>query len=172
MSLVMYPDIRPAIECGTSFQENAEIKAKHYFAQIQLPVIADDSGLVVPALNGQPGIHSARYAGENATYKENNDLLLGRMALLSEKEREAYFVCVVVYFDGKTLLSSEGRAQGRIIGQAKGEKGFGYDPLFFYPPAQKTFAELTEEEKNQVSHRARALNGLKGELLKFIGNIS
>ena len=152
LALNSFNDIPEAIEDGKTFEENALIKAKHYFNHTKIPVIADDSGLVVPALNGEPGIHSARYAGEQAAYDKNNALLLKRMATLSGYQRFAFFVCVIVYFDGKITLLSEGRAEGRIIDRLRGEGGFGYDPLFFYPEAGQTFAEMASTEKNKVSH--------------------
>jgi XTP/dITP diphosphohydrolase len=165
-SLNNYKGVPEAIEDGQSFEENALIKAKHYYKYAQIPVIADDSGLVVPALNGEPGIHSARYAGEQSAYDKNNALLLSRMKNFSNDQRFAYFVCVIVYFNGKDIFVSEGRAEGRIINQLKGEGGFGYDPLFYYPEVGKTFAEMKSEEKNQVSHRSRALHRLHEKLTK------
>jgi len=170
ISLKVFEDVPEAIEDGQSFEENALIKAKHYFKYTQIPVIADDSGLVVPALNGEPGIQSARYAGEQSAYDKNNSLLLSRMKNLSGELRFAYFVCVIVYFDGKDIFVSEGRAEGRIINQLKGGGGFGYDPLFYYPEAGMTFAEMESEEKNRVSHRSHALHGLHEKLIKHLDN--
>ena len=169
ISLLKYKKIPEAIEDGKTFIENALLKAKHYYHYTQIPVIADDSGLVVPALNGEPGIHSARYAGEQSAYDKNNALLLSRMEQLTGEQRFAFFVCVVVYFDGKNVIFSEGRAEGEIIDQLKGKGGFGYDPLFYYPAAGKTFAEMVSEEKNRVSHRSRALQGLNDKLRKSLG---
>jgi len=169
VSLEKYEDIPEAIEDGKTFKDNALLKAKHYFRHTQIPVIADDSGLVVPALNGEPGIHSARYADEQSDYDKNNALLLSRMENLTGDQRFAFFVCVVVYFDGKSVIFSEGRAEGEIIDQLKGNGGFGYDPLFYYPEVEKTFAEMDSEEKNQVSHRFRALQGLREKLRKSLG---
>ena len=168
-SLENYKSIPEAIEDGESFQDNALLKAKHYFQHTQMPVIADDSGLVVPALNGEPGIHSARYAGEESDYDKNNALLLSRMENLAGHQRFAYFVCVMVYIDGKNVIFSEGKVEGEIIYQLKGTAGFGYDPLFYYPKARKTFAEMGSEEKNQVSHRSRALQGLNKKLQNSLG---
>jgi XTP/dITP diphosphohydrolase len=170
ISLSRYNDIPDAIEDGKTFLDNAILKAKHYFRYTQIPVIADDSGLVVPALNGEPGIHSARYAGEQSAYDKNNALLLSRMENLIGDQRFAFFVCVMVYFDGKNVIFSEGKAEGVIIDHLKGTQGFGYDPLFYYPEAQKTFAEMNSEEKNQVSHRSRALHGLHEKLRKSWDN--
>jgi len=169
ISLEDYKEIPEAIEDGKTFQDNALIKAKHYYPYTKTPVIADDSGLVVPALNGEPGIHSARYAGEQSAYDKNNVLLLSRMKNLAEDDRFAFFICVVVYFDGKNVIFSEGRVEGWIINELKGTGGFGYDPLFYYPEAQKTFAEMGSEEKNRVSHRYRALKGLNEKLRNSFG---
>ena len=169
VSLEKYEDIPEAIEDGKTFKDNALLKAKHYCLHTKIPVIADDSGLVVPALNGEPGIHSARYAGKQSDYDKNNALLLSRMEKLTGDKRFAFFVCVVVYFDGKSVIFSEGRAEGEIIDQLKGNGGFGYDPLFYYPEVEKTFAEMDSEEKNQVSHRFRALQGLREKLRKSLG---
>lgn len=169
ISLENYGNIPEAIEDGNSFKDNALLKAKYYFKHTQIPVIADDSGLVVPALNGEPGIHSARYAGEQSAYDKNNDLLLSRMDKFIGNQRFAFFVCVVVFFDGKNVIFSEGRVEGEIIKQLKGTGGFGYDPLFYYPKARKTFAEMGSEEKNKVSHRSRALQGLNKKLQNSLG---
>jgi XTP/dITP diphosphohydrolase len=169
ISLEHYIEIPEAIEDGKTFQDNAILKAKHYYHHTKMPVIADDSGLVVPALNGEPGIHSARYAGEQSAYDKNNALLLSRMKDLAEDERFAFFICVVVFFDGNNVIFSEGRAEGKIINELKGTGGFGYDPLFYYPGAQKTFAEMGSEEKNQVSHRYRALKSLNEKLQNSFG---
>jgi XTP/dITP diphosphohydrolase len=169
-SLTTFESIPEAIEDGKTFEENALIKAKHYYQYTKIPVIADDSGLVVPALNGEPGIHSARYAGEQSAYDKNNALLLSRMKNLSDEQRFAYFVCVIVYFNGSDILVSEGRAEGIIIDKLKGERGFGYDPLFYYPPAAQTFAQMKAEEKNRVSHRSRALHGMHEKLIKHLDN--
>jgi XTP/dITP diphosphohydrolase len=163
-SLEQYSNLPEAVEDASSFEENAIIKAKHYYEHTRLPVIADDSGLVIPALNGEPGVYSARYAGEGSTYPENNALLLSRMEDLAGNDRSAYFVCNIVFYDGKKLVSAEGRAEGEIIISPRGKSGFGYDPLFYYPSGGKTFAEMTAEEKNKVSHRSRALQSLREKL--------
>ena len=169
ISLEHYKELPKAIENGKTFQDNALLKARHYYHLTQIPVIADDSGLVVPALNGEPGVHSARYAGEQSAYDKNNALLLSRMKDLVGEERFAFFICVVVFFDGNNVIFSEGRAEGRIINELRGTGGFGYDPLFYSPEAKKTFAEMGSEEKNQVSHRYRALKGLNEKLRNSFG---
>ena len=167
-SLINHKNIPEAIENGKTFLDNAIIKARHYYDHLRIPAIADDSGLVVPALNDEPGVYSARYAGENSNYKANNELLVKKMTDLEGKDRAAYFICVVVYYDGHNLISAEGKVDGTIIDQPRGENGFGYDPLFFYHEKNKTFAELSAEEKNNVSHRSRALEQLKKKLTPII----
>ncbi|TFH02475.1 MAG: RdgB/HAM1 family non-canonical purine NTP pyrophosphatase [Calditrichales bacterium] len=163
LSLKDYPDIAEAVEDGETFYANALKKAEHYFRLLDIPVIADDSGLVVPALNGEPGVYSARYAGTDATYADNNTYLLTRMSALKGTARAAYFISVVVYYDGDDVVAGEGRVDGEIITQLRGKDGFGYDPLFLYQPAGKTFAEMGAKEKNRVSHRFRALQALREE---------
>ena len=171
-SLQKFPHVGSVEENGDTFEDNAILKAKHYHTHTRMSVIADDSGLVVPALNGEPGVLSARYAGRSSSYAENNRLLLSRLSGFKNEQRLACFVCVVIYYDGENLVSAEGRAEGEIINIYRGVNGFGYDPLFYYPPAQKTFAEMEEKEKNLVSHRYRALQLLKTKLEKIHCNNS
>lgn len=147
------------IENGTSFEENASIKAEYYSAFTEELVLADDSGLEVVALHGAPGIHSARFGGPNATDAANNDLLLRRLG--NQENRAARFVSsVALARAGQVLTVIRGAVEGEILSQAHGDRGFGYDPLFFYPPLRRTFAELTREEKFAVSHRGHALRNL------------
>ncbi|MBR3691937.1 MAG: XTP/dITP diphosphatase [Clostridia bacterium] len=145
-------------ETGTTFAENAYIKAKSLFDISGEAVIADDSGLMVDALGGAPGVYSARYAGEGANDAENNKKLLKNLENTPDGERGAAFVSSIcaILPDGR-VLRAEGRCPGVILREAAGENGFGYDPLFYMPELHKTFAEMSEEEKNAVSHRARAL---------------
>jgi XTP/dITP diphosphohydrolase len=152
------PDI---IEDGETFAENAEKKAIAAAKWAKMPALADDSGLVVPALGGEPGVHSSRYAGEEGDSEANMALLLEKMAQVPDMERLAYFVCILVLAapDGRTWQAG-GRVDGLINYEKRGRGGFGYDPLFFYIPADKTFAEMTSPEKNEVSHRHRALENL------------
>jgi XTP/dITP diphosphohydrolase len=151
-------------EWGQSFAENAMIKANHYSQK--LPgrwVAAEDSGLQVDALDGEPGVHSARYAGEEANDASNIQKLLHKMK--NQKLRKARFVTVVALaHDGKTVQTFYGAITGTIINKPKGTGGFGYDPVFLYPPWRKTFAQLTTEEKNQISHRYRAFQKVKAYL--------
>jgi XTP/dITP diphosphohydrolase len=152
-------EIPAPIENGASFEENASLKAKSYSAFTHELVLADDSGLEVSALHGAPGIHSARYAGPNATDAANNDLLLRRLE--TQENRQARFVCsVALARAGQVLTTFRGSVEGEILAQARGDRGFGYDPLFFYAPLNRTFAELTPDEKFAVSHRGEALRKL------------
>lgn len=164
-----YPGFIAPPETGATFQENAYIKAACACQYTGLPALADDSGLVVAALKGAPGVHSARYAGENATDEKNNEKLLAAMEELPDEEREAYFCSVLCLAlpTGETFFS-EGRVYGRILREYRGENGFGYDPLFYVDEMKKTMAELTLAEKNMVSHRARAFHGMKERLLSLL----
>ncbi|GBG95829.1 nucleoside-triphosphate diphosphatase [Ligilactobacillus salitolerans] len=144
-------------ENGTSFEENALIKANTLMNALDLPVLADDSGLIVDALNGAPGIHSARYAGDHDD-AANNQKLLQNLAGLPFEKRTARFHCtIVVVRKNHEPLSVSSEVSGHILTKAQGSDGFGYDPLFYYTPLKKSFAELTMAEKNQVSHRGLAV---------------
>lgn len=152
-----------AIEDGETFDENAYKKAIHTAKVLGLPAIADDSGLVVDALNGEPGIYSARYAGENATDEENCNKLLN--ALQGVENRKAHFQCVLsIAVPSGPALTYEGKCDGVIIDDKRGDNGFGYDPIFYFEEFGKTFAELSMEEKNKVSHRGKALTEVKAEV--------
>lgn len=144
-------------ENGTSFEENATIKAQTVMAALNLPVMADDSGLVVDALNGAPGIHSARYAGDHDD-AANNAKLLHELADVPDEKRTAHFHTTIVALkpDGAKLVAN-GRVDGRILHERHGENGFGYDPLFFVESLGKSMAELTADQKNAISHRGAAL---------------
>lgn len=146
------------VEDADSFEGNAYIKAKTLCDYTGLISVADDSGLMVDALDGEPGVYSARYAGENATDAENNEKLWAELKKHPEKSKKARFVCSICVCrpDGETLYVS-GESEGEIIDEYRGEGRFGYDPIFYYPPFNKTFAEMTSEEKNSISHRGRAL---------------
>ncbi len=154
-------------EDGTSFDENAYKKASFVSRILGYPAMADDSGLVVEALNGEPGIYSARYAGENATDKENCEKLIKN--LKGEKNRKAAFECVIsIAVPTGAALTYEGRCEGVILEKPAGENGFGYDPFFYYPEFKKTFAEVSMEEKSRVSHRGRALIEIRDEFDKIL----
>lgn len=156
-------------ETGSTFVENALLKARYAAAQSGLPAMADDSGIVVDALDGRPGVWSARYAGEDATDEENVDKLLDEMADVLPTRRDGGFHCaaVLVYPDEAIEpLVVESTWRGEILRQRRGDGGFGYDPVFFDQRHQKTGAEMTPEEKNSVSHRGRAFRELRNLLLQ------
>ena len=165
--------IDPEIEeNGATFTENAVIKAQTVADALagekevrECVVLADDSGLVIDCLNGEPGIYSARYLGEETPFSEKSADLLRRMKDVPEQERSARFVCAIaaVFPDGE-VVTTEGTVEGRIGYELKGNNGFGYDPIFYLPEYGRTAAELTDEEKNQISHRSRALELMKAEL--------
>ncbi|MGC8826170.1 MAG: XTP/dITP diphosphatase [Anaerolineae bacterium] len=149
-------------ESGTTFAENALLKARAYCAASRLPTLADDSGLEVDALGGAPGVYSARYAGRGATDRQRWEKLLAELRGIPPAERTARFRCVIalVMPDGTEEIT-EGECEGVIIDTPRGEHGFGYDPVFYMPALGKTMAELPPELKNRVSHRARALMRMK-----------
>jgi XTP/dITP diphosphohydrolase len=158
-----------AEETGLTFVENALIKARHAAQHHHLPVIADDSGLAVDALNGAPGIYSARYAGAGASDKDNNEKLLMELADVPFKERTARFICVIVmleHADAPVPLISQGVWEGKILLHPQGANGFGYDPLFWVPEYACSSAELAPEVKNLLSHRGQALRDLAMMLTK------
>jgi len=151
-------NVPPPQETGTTFLENARIKARYYARYFQCPTLADDSGLVIPALDGFPGVHSARWGADRMTQEEKNRWIVERLQHRPPEDRTAMFVCALVFADRERILwETEVRVTGQITPEPRGHRGFGYDPIFFYPPAGKTFAEMTPEEKNAVSHRGRAL---------------
>lgn len=156
-SLADFGRLPEAVEDGETFDDNAYKKAIHYAKILGLPAIADDSGLSVVALQGEPGVHSARYAGEKATDRENCLKLLEKMKGVTD--RRATFHCVLsIAVPSGPALTYEATCDGVITEEFTGDGGFGYDPLFFFPGTGKTFAEMTMEEKNAVSHRAKALS--------------
>ncbi|MES2204383.1 MAG: RdgB/HAM1 family non-canonical purine NTP pyrophosphatase [Pseudomonadota bacterium] len=160
-----------ADETGLTFIENAIIKARYGCEKTGLPCIADDSGIVVPALNGAPGIYSARYAGEHGNGAANIEKLIYEMRDIEEENRHAYFQCVLVFMknvNDPAPIIAEGRLHGKITQQKIGEHGFGYDPVMFLPEKNCTVAELSFEEKNQISHRAVAMQILVKQLSNFV----
>lgn len=158
-SLIDFPDYTPPPETGTTFEENAILKAIDAAKALDEWVIADDSGLVIPALGGAPGVFTARYAGENATDKDNRKKLLEEMRNLSEEERDGYYECCLALASPEGLVkSASARCEGTIVEKERGGQGFGYDPLFKKHDYNKTFAELEEEVKNRISHRRKALD--------------
>ena len=154
-------------EDGETFDDNAYKKALFTAKVLGLPAMADDSGLVVAALDGAPGVKSARYAGEKATDKDNIAKLLKEMA--GATDRRAAFECVIsIAVPSGPALTYEGRCEGEITREPRGDSGFGYDPVFFFPQYNKTFAELSSEEKNRVSHRGKALREVVAEFDKVL----
>lgn len=164
-SLDDFGPIPHVAEDGATFEDNAVLKARFTARVLGLPALADDSGLSVRALNGEPGVRSSRYAGENATDLENNLKLLEKMAGVAE--RDAAFVCILaIAVPRGPALIYEGICEGVITTELMGDQGFGYDPLFYYPPLEKTFAQMTASEKNRISHRGKAMSELRGEVDK------
>lgn len=161
------PDVE---ETGVTFEENAILKARQYCKSVGEYCLADDSGLEVDALGGAPGVYSARYSGENASDVDNNQKLLLALQNVPPAKRTARFRSVLALAgpDGSLILA-DGVCEGIILEEARGKGGFGYDPLFFMPNLGKTLAEMTVEEKNQISHRGNALTALKEKLLKGAG---
>ena len=155
-SLGEFPDACEIVEDGKTLLENALKKAKASFRWTGLPSLADDTGLEVDALNGLPGVRSSRFAGAQASYRENNEKLLRLLQGVQRELRTARFRTVVAFVDGERERWVEGVSEGVILERYQGSSGFGYDPLFFVPEKNKTFAEMTTEEKNTISHRGIA----------------
>jgi XTP/dITP diphosphohydrolase len=166
-SLADYPDLPEVVEDGETFAENAEKKAKQIAERLHLPVLADDSGLSVDKLNGAPGVFSARYAGEKASDEMNNAKMLAELNALDNQGESPFlsaarFICAIALHDParNTTLHVEGFCNGFIVGEPRGDNGFGYDPLFYLPQFDKTMAELSLEQKNEISHRGQAMRKL------------
>ena len=167
MDLTEFGPMPEAKEDSDTFEDNAYFKALHYARVLGFPALADDSGLSVESLGGRPGVHSARWAGENATDKDRVDKLLAEMK--NADNRKAEFVCALVLaVPSGPGLTWVGTVEGEITLEPQGENGFGYDPVFFYPPAGKTFAQISRGEKNKVSHRGKALAEFKSEFDKVM----
>ncbi|MFZ2724974.1 MAG: RdgB/HAM1 family non-canonical purine NTP pyrophosphatase [Methylococcaceae bacterium] len=163
-------NIIEAQETAATFIENALIKARNAAMQSQLPAIADDSGLIVNALNGAPGVISARYAGLNASDAENNAKLLSKMSGIAQEQRTAYFICVMVFVrhaNDQCPLITQGLWKGRILTRTQGNNGFGYDSLFWLPELNCSSAELQPEVKNMLSHRGQALRQLTALIKEY-----
>lgn len=161
LTLSDFPDYTPPPENGASFEANAEIKALHAAKALGKKVIADDSGLVVPALGGAPGVNSARYAGDKATDKDNRQKLIKAILDLPEHKRACYFECCLVLAGPEGIEQKvSGFLEGMLIDNERGRNGFGYDPLFIKHDYSKTLAELEESTKNLISHRRKALDKL------------
>lgn len=156
------------VEDGETLESNAYIKAREIFAATGIPVVADDTGLEVTGLDGAPGVRSARFAGENATYADNCAKLTAELAAIPDANRTARFRTVICYTDGMRTLFAEGSVEGEIVGVPRGEGGFGYDPLFRPYGSDRTFAEMSSEEKNRISHRGLALASLREILAPYL----
>ncbi len=163
-----FPWVEEAEETGATFEENAVLKARHYGSLSGLWTLADDSGLVVDALGGAPGVYSARYGGRGISYAERMALLLEALEATGDKERSARFVCVIALADPRTgeVKTFEGVCEGRIADAPRGAGGFGYDPLFVPEGYARSFGELPPEIKQSLSHRARALSKARQFLLR------
>ena len=160
ISLYDFPEIREIEENGKTLEENALIKAREVFKETGLPTISDDTGLEVDALDGAPGVYTARYAGEDCSYSDNVNKMLKEMSKVPMPNRGAFFKTVMVFKDENKELIVDGVVKGKISRESKGEDGFGYDPIFYVTEYDKTFAEMTMSEKNKISHRGNAINNL------------
>ena len=168
LDLSSFPEIGEIVEDGDTLKENALIKAKAVYDLTGIPAIADDTGLEVDALGGEPGVYTARFAGENCSYMDNVNKMLEVMKKIKKSERGAIFKTVMAFYDGKRELFSEGVVKGIIAEEKKGLGGFGYDPIFYVVEEGKTFAEMTIEKKNIISHRGRAIKNLMPILTSYI----
>lgn len=157
----LLPDIEEPEETGQTFAENARLKAQYYMKATGLPCLADDSGIAADALNGRPGVYSARYAGPECDDEANNQKLIQELSAFPPEKRTVHYVCVLVlcWPDGREI-TAEGRCSGVLRDFYAGDNGFGYDPLFYVPEKKKTMAEMTMAEKNEISHRGKALKKL------------
>lgn len=168
--LSQWPDLPEVVEDGDTFEANARKKAREVAQAVGQWTLGEDSGLVVPALKGRPGVYSARYAGRQGDDEANNRKLLAELAPLPEESRAAYYVCTAALADpgGQVHAVVEGRCHGVIIREPRGDGGFGYDPLFLIPEYHRTFGELSPRVKHALSHRARALAQLRPILRKLL----
>ena len=157
LTLDDFPQIGEIPETGETLKVNAFIKAETVHQKTGLPALADDTGLEVDALDGAPGVHSSRYDGETATFEDNCRKMMQEMDGIPAEERTARFHTVIAFVSDSGNEWTEGMVEGRILDKKRGDGGFGYDPLFYYPPLKKTFAELNSEQKNNISHRGKAL---------------
>ena len=168
-TLLDFPEIEDVEETGLTFKENAFIKADTISKMFNRIVLADDSGLEVDALEGGPGVYSARFAGEHGNDQKNNEKLLDELRGLPLEKRTANFHCsLVLVVPGRTPLFVEGTVDGSILEEPRGENGFGYDPLFYIPSLDRGMAELTNDEKNKISHRANAIKQLEAHLSDWL----
>ncbi|XRG77304.1 XTP/dITP diphosphatase [Rossellomorea sp. GAMAL-10_SWC] len=166
-SLKDFPEIQEIEETGTTFEENAVLKAEYLASELNTPVIADDSGLIVDALEGRPGVYSARYAGLHKSDEDNLQKVLSELEGVFPGKRTARFYCALALaVQGKETITVYGTVEGYIANKKRGTNGFGYDPIFFLPELDKTMAELTTNEKGGLSHRANAIKSLMNVINK------
>ena len=165
LTLNDFPSIGEIVEDGKTLEENALIKAREVHRITSLPSISDDTGLEVDALGGQPGIFTARYAGENCSYIDNINKMLKEMKNVPEKKRTASFITAMAYVDKHTELTVHGVVKGMIEKKIKSLGGFGYDPIFYIKEYKKTFSDMSIEQKNSVSHRGKAIRAIKSKLI-------
>ena len=169
LTLLDFPEFVPEEETGATFEDNAVAKALKVWRETGLASLADDSGLEVDALDGEPGVRSARFAGEDVSYEANNEKLIGLLRDVPEEKRSARFVCVAVLVTPKgKMVLQRGELEGVIVDEARGGGGFGYDPIFHVPRLKKTVAELGEDEKNSISHRAQAFRAMKNYIMALL----
>ncbi|QII83029.1 XTP/dITP diphosphatase [Jeotgalibaca arthritidis] len=167
-TLLDYPEIEDVKETGYTFEDNARLKAETISELLQTAVLADDSGLCIDALDGAPGVFSARFSGEEKNDARNNAKVLAMLGEMTDVDRSAHFHCTLVLSKpGKESLVVEGKFQGEIAQFPQGDSGFGYDPIFFLPELGKSVAELSEDEKNTISHRALALKELDKQISEW-----
>ena len=172
LTLNDFPEIGEIIEDGKTLEDNAIIKAKEVFNLTGIPALSDDTGLEVDALNGKPGVYTARYAGEGCSYHENVTKLLDEMKTIPAPNRKANFKTVIAYIDKNSEITAEGVTEGLISRSSVGDFGFGYDPIFFIPKANKTFAEMKIEEKEIYSHRGKAIRAIMDTLIPHLEKVN
>ncbi len=168
LTLNDFPEIGDIEENGKTLEQNALRKAREVFNITGIPALADDTGLEVDALGGKPGVYTARYAGENCSYYDNVKKLLEDMQTIPMPNRSAQFKTVIAYVDKNSELTAEGKAEGLISRTPIGEYGFGYDPIFFIPEEEKTFAEMKIDEKEIYSHRGKAIRAIMKSLIPYL----
>lgn len=169
-SLADFPEIGEIPETGKTLEENALIKAQTVYDITNIPSLSDDTGLEVLALNNEPGVYSARWAGENCTYQDNVNKMIAEIKYIPENDRSAQFKTVMAFVDEKLEHIEKGSIQGHILDEAKGVGGFGYDPVFYIPMEGKTFADMSKEEKGKISHRGVALKKMVNYLKTYYEN--
>ncbi len=168
LTLLDYPEIEDVEETGTTFEENALLKATAISEQFGIPVLADDSGIEIDALEGRPGVYSARYAGEEKNDQMNNKKVLTELGELPFEQRTARFVAAIALAAKGFHCTTRGTVEGKVLFQAEGDNGFGYDPIFWADELEKSFGVCSSEEKNKISHRARALEKMVVELKRLV----